>query len=208
MVRFAGYGNEETVWLDDIIDSHGDEVWQKQVKDGSAAEEVEEKQAVAAAVDEVEETLVGAVASLTAEKDASLAVPIAVVAVGKKEWAVGEYCRATFTEDGIEYEAKLTSIEVESDGNKYGIVLYLGFENQETQWLENLKPSEGATARTKQIRDAKGDEAEAAEVSNTDEKIPEAEKVVDKPAEVDEHKLTNADDPKANGIIEWKVGDR
>ena len=207
MVRFAGYGNEETVWLDDIIDSHGDEVWQKQVKDGGAAEEVEEKQAVAAAVDEVEETLVGAVAALTAEKDASLAVPIAVVTARKKEWAVGEYCRATFTEDGIEYEGKLTSIE-ESDGNKYGIVLYLGFENQETQWLENLKPSEGAAARTKQICDAKGDEAEAAEVSNTDEKIPEAEKVVGKPAEGDEDKLANADDPKANGIKEWKVGDR
>ena len=143
----------------------------------------------------------------TAEKAASSAVPNAVVAARKKEWAVGEYCRATFTEDGIEYEGKLTSIE-ESDGNKYGIVLYLGFENQETQWLENLKPSEGAAARTKQICDAKGDEAEAAEVSNTDEKIPEAEKVVDKPAEVDEHKLTNADDPQANGIIEWKVGDR
>ena len=29
-VRFAGYGNEETVWLDDIVASHGDEAWQKQ----------------------------------------------------------------------------------------------------------------------------------------------------------------------------------
>ena len=69
LVRFAGYGNMETVWLDDIIDSHGDEVWQKQVKDGSAAEEVEEKQAAAAAADELEEKLaaMAAKAALTPE---------------------------------------------------------------------------------------------------------------------------------------------
>ena len=65
-VRFAGYGNEETVWLDDIVASHGDEVWKKQVKDGSAAEEVEENQAAAAAADEVEEQLAAAMAAKAA----------------------------------------------------------------------------------------------------------------------------------------------
>ena len=34
-VRFAGYGNEETVWLTDIVASHGDEAWKKQVKEGT-----------------------------------------------------------------------------------------------------------------------------------------------------------------------------
>ena len=97
---------------------------------------------------------------------------------------------------------------MDSDGNKYGIVVYLGFENEETQWLQDLKPSEGAAARSKQIHDAKGDEAEAPEVNNTGETIPEAKKDVDKPAEVGEHKLANADEPKENGIKEWKVGDR
>ena len=48
-MRFAGYGNEETVWLTDIVASHGDEAWKKQVKEGSAAEEVVEKQAAALA---------------------------------------------------------------------------------------------------------------------------------------------------------------
>ena len=57
-------------------------------------------------------------------------------------------------------------------------------------------------------RGHEGDEAEAPEVNNTGETIPEAKKDVDKPAEVDKHKLANADDPKANGIKEWKVGDR
>ena len=143
----------------------------------------------------------------TAEKAASSAVPNAVVAA-RKEWAVGEYCRATFTKDGTEYEGKLTSIQVDPDGNKYGVVVCLGFEKEQTRWLKDLKPSEGVAARSKQICDGKGDEAKAPEVNNTGEKIPEAKKVVDKPSEVDEHKLANADDLKANGIKEWKVGDR
>ena len=74
MVRFAGYGNEETVWLADLVASHGDEAWEKQVKDGSAAEEVEEKQAAAAAADEVDEQLAAALAvkaALTPEESRS-----------------------------------------------------------------------------------------------------------------------------------------
>ena len=147
----------------------------------------------------------------------SSATPNAVAAAEKKDWEVGEYCRATFAEDGTEYEGKLTSIEVDSDGNKYGVVCYLGFENEETQWLDDLKPSEGDAARSKQIRDATGDGADAPEANNTGEKVPEAKKVVDKVAEVVDKdakvvdkaaKLSNADEPKANGTKEWKVGDR
>ena len=65
-VRFAGYGNEETVWLTDIVASHGDEAWKKQVKEGSAAEEVDDKQAAAAGTDEVEEQLAAALAAKAA----------------------------------------------------------------------------------------------------------------------------------------------
>ena len=140
----------------------------------------------------------GAEAAAAAEKKD------AVVAAGKKEWSVGEFCRATFTEDGTEYEGKLTSIEVDSDGNKYGIVRYIGFENEETQWLDDLKPSQGDEARSKQIRDAKGDGAEAVE------KAPEAKKAVDEAPEAGDKaaKLANADDPKVKGTKDWKVGDR
>ena len=68
-VRFAGYGNEETVWLTDIVASHGDEAWKKQVKEGSAAEEVVEKQAAAAAADEEQlAAALAAKAALTPER--------------------------------------------------------------------------------------------------------------------------------------------
>ena len=184
-ILYIGYENEETQWLTELKPSQGEAARDVQIREAS-----------------------GGGPDATAEKDASSAVSNTVVPAGKKEWAVGEYCRATFAEDGTEYEGKLTSIEVDSDGNKYGIVVYLGFENEETQWLQDLKPSEGAAARSKQIHDAKGDVAEAPEVNNTGETIPEAKKDVDKPAEVGEHKLANADEPKENGIKEWKVGDR
>ena len=77
--------------------------------------------------------------------------------VGKKHWVVGEYCRATFTKDRTEYEGKLTSIEVDSNGNKYGLVVYLGFKKEETQWLDDLKPSDGDTARLQQVKNAGGE---------------------------------------------------
>ena len=68
-MRFAGYGNEETVWLTDIVASHGDEAWKKQVKEGSAAEEVDEKQAAAAAADEEQlAAALAAKAALTPER--------------------------------------------------------------------------------------------------------------------------------------------
>ena len=65
-MRFAGYGNEEMVWLTDIVASHGDDAWKKQVNEGSATEEVDEMQAAAAAADEVEEQLAAALAAKAA----------------------------------------------------------------------------------------------------------------------------------------------
>lgn len=188
-ILYIGYENEETQWLTELKPSQGEAVRDAQVREASGGGGPED----------------------------SSATSNAVAAAEKKDWEVGEYCRATFAEDGTEYEGKLTSIEVDSDGNKYGVVCYLGFENEETQWLDDLKPSEGDAARSKQIRDAKGDGAEAPEANNTGEKVPEANKVVDKVAEVVDKdakvvdkaaKLSNADEPKANGTKEWKVGDR
>ena len=193
-ILYIGFDNEETQWLDELKPSKGEAARDAQIREATG----------------------GGADAATAEKKE------AVVAAGKKEWAVGEFCRATFTEDGTEYEGKLTTIEVDSDGNKYGIVCYLGFENEETQWLDELKPSQGDEARAKQIRGAKGDGAEAGgkgdgaeagakgDGAQAGEKTPEAKKAVDQAsADVDKAaKLTNADDPKAEGTKDWKVGDR
>ena len=65
----------------------------------------------------------------------------------KKDWAVGDHCRAVFQEDGVEYEGTIGSIDTDGEGNRYANILYIGYDNEETQWLTELKPSNGPEAR-------------------------------------------------------------
>jgi len=138
-----------------------------------------------------------------------------VTSVDKKEWAVGDFCRSTFSEDKAEYEGKLTSVEVDAEGNQYGLVVYIGYENEETQWLTELKPSNGPEARSKQIREAKTDSVATPEVHNTDEKLHDVKKVAGKahetkaaPKAEQVSKATKTVEPKANGVKEQKAGER
>ena len=61
----------------------------------------------------------------------------------KKDWSVGDHCRAVFQDDGVEYEGTVRSIDTDGEGNRYANILYIGYENEETQWLTELKPSQG-----------------------------------------------------------------
>ena len=51
-----------------------------------------------------------------------------------KEWKAGMFCRAVFTEDGLEYEALIKSVET-SDGNTYAYIQYLGYGNAEVWYF-------------------------------------------------------------------------
>ena len=80
------------------------------------------------------------------------------------EWAVGDFCRATFG-DGKEYEAKLIKIDGNNgefwkrgDVDVEGNVESLGFNVVEAKRFDELKFSEGNAARLKQICDAAGGE--------------------------------------------------
>ena len=65
------------------------------------------------------------------------------------EWKIGMNCRAKYSEDGVEYEAEITGMEATA-GHPYAIVKYIGFENEESVWIENLLPSAGEEARQAQ----------------------------------------------------------
>ena len=65
------------------------------------------------------------------------------------EWKIGMNCRAKYSEDGVEYEAEITGME-STVGHPYAIVKYIGFENEESVWIENLLPSAGEEARQAQ----------------------------------------------------------
>ena len=76
------------------------------------------------------------------------------------QWRVGDRCRAIFTEDGEIYEAVILSIDKQKDTC---FVRYVGYGNEEKQYLPNLMPSEqrekaGAPAHNESnTQKAKGD---------------------------------------------------
>ena len=60
------------------------------------------------------------------------------------------FCRCTFDEDGLEYEARIKSI----DGSRC-IVQFIGYENEEEKELNQLSQSQGPKARSAQRVEAK-----------------------------------------------------
>ena len=66
-------------------------------------------------------------------------------------FGIGDFCRAVFTDDNVEYEGILETLDVAEDGREYGTVKFLGYGNAETHWIADLKPSLGNDARDKQV---------------------------------------------------------
>lgn len=69
----------------------------------------------------------------------------------KTDFKVGDYVRATY-EDGIDYEAKIISID---EDNEECLLKYVGYENEQTVKLSEVIPSWGKNARKKQFDEAK-----------------------------------------------------
>ena len=82
------------------------------------------------------------------------------------------FCRAIFSEDGLEYEGELKEINV-SDGHQYAIVEFLGYGNQETVWTDQLMESAGAKARKAQIDEALAGESEVAHAKKEEDVVVE-----------------------------------
>lgn len=75
-----------------------------------------------------------------------------------EEFQVGDFVRATYDADGIDYEAEIISI----DGNSDCRIKFIGYENEQIVPIADLLPSWGAEERTKQT-------SEAAEVAAADD---------------------------------------
>jgi survival motor neuron protein len=60
------------------------------------------------------------------------------------DWHLGQYCRTVYTEDGIEYESQIISINPQ---NNSCVVKYIGYGNEEEKPFNELKPSLGKKAR-------------------------------------------------------------
>merc|ERR1712212_776653 len=66
---------------------------------------------------------------------------------------VGMFCRGIYSQDGLEYEGIVKSIET-SDNGQYAVVEFIGYGNQEPFWFPDLLKSKGEDAREKQTKEA------------------------------------------------------
>lgn len=70
-----------------------------------------------------------------------------------QEFKVGDFVRATYDEDSIDYEATIETI----DDNGNCLIKFIGYNNEQTTAIEDLLPSWGPNERAKQA--AQADEA-------------------------------------------------
>jgi len=145
VVQFVGYGNEETLWLKDLLESKGEEARQKQTKEAMGTTAVDEPDAPSSE-GKVNSTEVVGLPQKGSGDDATKKNEAAI-------WKLGMFCRGIFN-DGVEYEGIVKSIENSEDG-QYVAVKIIGYDTQETIWLENLLKSNGEEARQKQFRESK-----------------------------------------------------
>ena len=69
----------------------------------------------------------------------------------ENNWKKGDFCRALFSEDNLDYEAIILDVNLEENTC---LVKYLGYDNQESQSLNQLKSSKGQKARKLQKQEA------------------------------------------------------
>ena len=155
VVEFVGYGNQEAIWFQDLLKSHGEKARQKQTKE-ALGEQVPP--------DNDQEPL----------KDSTKN--------GNPAWEIGMFCRGIYQADGLEYEGVIKTIESSQDG-QYANVQFVGYGNEETIWLQDLLESKGEAARQKQTKEALGEDAvtEAKIESNETTDVPQPQNVSQKP---------------------------
>ena len=171
IVRFVGYGNEESIWLDDVLPSAGPEAAQRQIQEMNG--EIAADDQITPAEEPIQEVKVE---NPPIVEDAP-AVQLAPAEPEQKavDWKIGMFCRAIFSEDGLEYEGEIKEMNF-SDEHQYAMVEFLGYGNQEPVWTDQLMDSAGAKARKAQIDEALAGASEDAPVEKMEETVALAPK--------------------------------
>ena len=86
-------------------------------------------------------------------------------------WQAGMFCRGIFQADGLEYEGLIKTIE-SSENGQYATIQFIGYDDEETVWLQNLIESKGEEARQKQAKESKGSIAINGQETKRKWKIP------------------------------------
>lgn len=74
-----------------------------------------------------------------------------------KSYKVGDFVRATYDADGIDYEAEIISIDESNEGC---VVKFIGYNNEQSVQLADLIDSWGAEERNKQLDESDTDNVE------------------------------------------------
>ncbi len=192
LVRFSGYGDEETVEVLALKPSKGKGARQEQrdaakamrhsqkTEDGKTAVSSKSSSSTdgskAKEATSNEEQPTEAKDEKNPEAEAETTEPVEALANGidepEKEWQVGDHCRAVFTEDSLEYEGTITLIGDTDDG-KYAVVTYLGYGNEESVWFQDLMESNGEEARKEQLKASGTSKEDDAAQERGDENEPQ-----------------------------------
>jgi len=196
-VQFLGYGNEESVWEDAMMESKGPDERKAQLAIcGIEEEEVAKEEEVPAPEDHSHKSTSEAEAKAATPTPAAAVEPLPAQEVAvepdttavspQKEWKVGQRCRAVFSEDGVEYEGEIADIRTEECGNKSATVVFVGYGNEEYCWVEQLLESN--PAERKAVLEMFGiapDEPEPSDQNNNSfSESKQAEEAVTKEVEV------------------------
>lgn len=79
----------------------------------------------------------------------------------------GDFVRSTFTEDGVDYEAEVLSV----NENGTCLIRFIGYGNEERVKMENLVASWGFEAREEQKILAEADQQDTSEMDNHQEQL-------------------------------------
>ena len=145
VVEFIGYGNQECLWLQDLLESNGEDARQKQNKEANGEIIVNGQDLPDAKV-----------TTVVLEHEQPRQDTIEKSDNNPPTWQEGKFCRGIFKQDGLEYEGIIKSIESTDDG-QYALVEFVGYGDEQAIWLQDLMESLGEETRQKQIKEANGE---------------------------------------------------
>jgi len=114
----------------------------------------------------------------------------------KPVWNVGDFCRACYSEDSHEYEAKIVSFgEEDPENGLWATIQFIGYNNYESVWIKDISLSHGEQSRIDQNNEVQNYElanVKAFTLNDLEQNLESKDKGIDM------IKLTNVVDEKGD----------
>merc|ERR1712223_2265953 len=101
----------------------------------------------------------------------------------KPVWNVGDFCRAYYSEDSHEYEAKIVSFgEEDPENGLWATIQFIGYNNYESVWIKDIAKSHGEQSRINQNNEVQNyalENDEAFTLNDLEENLESKDKGID-----------------------------